>query len=477
MSPTIATIVFAMGIVGLFALDRERKAQTSKALWIPVVWLLINGSRPVSAWLAAGGFVDAPSIDSPDQYLDGSPIDRAVFACLLVAGLMVLFSRRRQVGALLRRNAPILLFFSYCALSILWSAYSFVAFKRWTKAVGDLVMVVIVLTDSEPEAALKRLIARAGFLLVPLSVLFIKYYPDLGRVYNNWTWSYMYTGVTMGKNLLGMLCLFAGLGSAWCFLSAYRDREGARRNQRLLAHAIVLLTVPWLLWVADSVTSFVCFLLGGVLMVTAGYRGLARRPAVLHLLVTATVTVCLFALFIDTAGGLVASLGRDLTLTGRTAIWNLVLSLRGSSLVGTGFESFWLGDRLREVWSIMPGIQEAHNGYLEVYLNLGWIGVTLLGVLMVTGYRNIMAAFRHDLVAARIRLAYFVVAVIYSLTEAGFRMMSLSWIFFLLAITAVPEALASENLSPLGIHHTDNFAEYEPQVDPVYCSGSQEGVT
>ena len=49
MSPTIATIVFAMGIVGLFALDRERKAQTSKALWIPVVWLLINGSRPVSA--------------------------------------------------------------------------------------------------------------------------------------------------------------------------------------------------------------------------------------------------------------------------------------------------------------------------------------------------------------------------------------------------------------------------------------------
>jgi len=53
-------------------------------------------------------------------------------------------------------------------------------------------------------------------------------------------------------------------------------------------------------------------------------------------------------------------------------------------------------------------------------------------------------------------------------------MMSLTWIFFLLAITAVPEALASENLSPLGVHHTENFAEYEPQVDHVFCSGSHE---
>jgi O-antigen ligase len=439
-----------------------------------VLWLLINGSRPVSAWLAAGGFVEVPSIDSPDQYLDGSPIDRAVFACLLVAGLMVLVSRRRQVGALLRRNGPILLFFSYCALSILWSAYSFVAFKRWTKAVGDLVMVVIVLTDLEPEAALKRLLARAGFLLVPLSVLFIKYYPDLGRVYNSWTWGYMYTGVTTGKNLLGMLCLVVGLGSTWCFLSAYRDREGTGRNGRLIAHAVVVLMVPWLLWVADSMTSLACFLLGSGLMVATSLRALTRKPAVVHFLVAAAVTVCLFAVFFDTAGGLVASLGRDMTLTGRTAIWSLVISLRGSSWVGTGFESFWLGDRLREVWTIMPGIQEAHNGYIEVYLNLGWIGVTLLGVLMVTGYRNVMAALRHDPGAGRIRLAYFVVAVIYSLTEAGFRMMSLTWIFFLLAITAVPEALASENLSPLGVHHTENFAEYEPQVDHVFCSGSHE---
>jgi O-antigen ligase len=335
-------------------------------------------------------------------------------------------------------------------------------------------MIAIVLTDSEPEEALKRLFARAGFVLVPLSVLCIKYYPDLGRVYNSWTWTYMYTGVTTNKNLLGMLCLFVGLGCAWCFLSACRDREGSRRIQRLFAHGIVLLMVPWLLWVSESMTSLTCFVLGSALMVAIGFREMARRPAVVNLFIAAAVAGCVYAVFLDTEGGLIASLGRDPTLTGRTAIWSLVLSLRGSSLVGAGFESFWLGERLKEVWSIMPGIQEAHNGYLEVFLNLGWIGVTLLGVLLVTGYRNVKAAVRHDPGAGRIRLAYFVVGVIYNFTEAGFRMMSLSWIFFLLAITVVPEALPSENLSPVGVHDTENFAEYEPQVDHVFGSGSHE---
>jgi exopolysaccharide production protein ExoQ len=269
-----------------------------------------------------------------------------------------------------------------------------------------------------------------------------------------------------------MLCLIVGLGSAWCFLSTYRDREGTGRNRRLLAHGIVLLMIPWLLWIANSMTSAACFALGVALMVAAGSRGMTRRRALLHLLVAATATVAVFTVIFDAAGTLIASLGRDPTLTGRTAIWNLVLSLKGSSLLGTGFESFWLGQRLMDVWAVMPGIQEAHNGYIEVFLNLGWVGIFLLGVLIVTGYRRVMAAIRHDPGAGMIRLAFFIVPVIYSLTEAGFRMMSLTWISFLLAITAVPEVSASEDILPLRIHEAETLVEYEPQVEHVFHSES-----
>src|ERR1700720_2812993 len=139
MISTIATFIYALGVLGLFVLDRDLTVRTSKALWIPVIWVLIAGSRPVSAWL---GFGPTVTMQNADQYLDGSPLDRYVFSALLLAGLIILFGRRVQLRRLLQRNPAIILFFTYCAISVLWSDYSAVSFKRWVKAVSDLVMVL-----------------------------------------------------------------------------------------------------------------------------------------------------------------------------------------------------------------------------------------------------------------------------------------------------------------------------------------------
>jgi O-antigen ligase len=76
---------------------------------------------------------------------------------------------------------------------------------------------------------------------------------------------------------------------------------------------------------------------------------------------------------------------------------------------------------------------------LEVFLNLGWAGVSLLGIVIVTGYRNVLCALRRDADEGRLRLAYFVAALVYSFTEAGFRMMDPVWIFFLLSAAKVPQ--------------------------------------
>ena len=153
-------------------------------------------------------------------------------------------------------------------------------------------------------------------------------------------------------------------------------------------------------------TSLACFILAAAVMVTTSFGVIARRRAIVHMLVAGVICVAFYALFLSS--GMVESLGRDPTLTGRTVIWDVVLSVRGNALVGTGFESFWLGKRLHRVWELtMPGLQEAHNGYLELYLNLGWIGVILLGaVLIVTGYRNVIAAFTRGPATANRNLAF-----------------------------------------------------------------------
>src|SRR5712691_1045106 len=175
MPPSMATVVYGLLILALFLLDRDRKSQVSSAVWIPVAWLSISASRTVGEWF---GTVHATRLE---QLREGSPLDALIFSGLLAAGLIVLIARRRRVRTFLRGNGPLLIFFAYCLVSVLWSDYPLGAFKRWTKALGDLVMVLVVLTDPEPTGALKRLLARPGFVLLPLSILLIKYYPNLGR--------------------------------------------------------------------------------------------------------------------------------------------------------------------------------------------------------------------------------------------------------------------------------------------------------
>src|SRR5208282_6115394 len=81
---------------------------------------------------------------------------------------------------------------------------------------------------------------------------------------------------------------------------------------------------------------------------------------------------------------------------------------------------------------------EAHNGYIELFLDLGWVGLAFFGLVLVTGYRNVIRAFRQDPDAGRLRLAYFVVAVVYNFTESATRIMHPVSILFLLAILAIP---------------------------------------
>jgi O-antigen ligase len=425
----VATIVYIAGIIGLFYLDRAPRTRMSQALWLPTIWFFILASHPLSFWFHIGGQANMKL-----RYEEGNPFDATVFGLLIFAGVVVLVGRSRPVLTILRNNYAILLFFFYCAVSIAWSDFPLVSFKRWIKAVGDLVMVLLVLTDARPVDAVKQLLTRLGFVLLPLSVLFDKYYPSYSREYSM-SWVPMISGVTGTKNELGGLCLITGLGSLWVLLDLWQNRKAPFRRRRLLARGIILALAVLLCKQASSMTSFSCLLMAGTVMVLSGLRGVRRRPGWIHGLVWGLVALSIFATLLDESGVLVSLLGRNPTLTGRTDIWRAVLSMHTNPLVGTGFEDFWMGSRLEHVDSLVgEGIQEAHNGYLEMYLNLGWIGLILLGTIMATGYRKIIALYRRNPRIGGALLAFFFVIITFSLSEAGFRTMGMIWDMFLFAV-------------------------------------------
>jgi exopolysaccharide production protein ExoQ len=435
MPPPVAALIFAIGIAGLFYFDRDKNVRVSKALWIPTLWLFFCLSRSASEWLGMG----PPPTDVANVYLEGSPIDRAIFIGLELAALIVVIGRRRRVGSILVQNWPICLFFLYAALSITWSDYLLVTLKHWIKGIGDLMMVLIVLSEPSVPDAIKRLFTRLGFVLLPLSVLFIKYYPDLGRVLNL-SWQMEPVGVATQKNGLGELCDFIGLVLLWRLRSAYNDREDRNRKRRLVALGAGLAMVVWLLWTCNSMTSICALSMATIVMLVSMRPAFRRRPALVSVLIVALLSCTVYALFFESSGSLIAGLGRNPTLTGRTDVWKMVLSIPNSRLLGVGYESFWLGDRLQQMWEAFPGflINEAHNGYVEIVLTLGWIGEILLGVLIATGYRNVFACYRRQPEMGSLRMAFLLAVVINAMTEAAFRMMGPPWIVFLLAIMAVP---------------------------------------
>jgi O-antigen ligase len=461
LPPLVAAIIYAAGIAGLYWLDRDPANQSSKALWIPAAWLFLISSRSLSMWLQI-----SPSGNKADIYLEGSPIDRALILTLLVAGLIALVGRAEQLGTMLKRNLPVLLFFSYGAISILWSDYPLITFKHWIKGIGDVVMVLVIVTEPKPMHALKWLITRLGYLLFPLSLLFIKYYPNLGRRLTN-SWMQEPVGVATQKNQLGMICLVYGLGFLWCLRAANRDRQDPNRSRRMLAFAIILVLVAYLLWASNSRSGLFSFVIAVAVMLLASRPSMAPKPAVVHLLVLTVLSLSVYSLFFDATRSVVLSLeGTDETFYGRSIIWHLVLSMDTNPWVGTGYESFWLGERLERIENAFPGmeINESHNGYLEVYANMGWIGVGLLALLLVTGYRKIIAKFRLDPNTGSLLIAYALATVCCNFSESGFRMMTVTWFFLLVPVFGASVTPLRDDSGLTGPSWPEHSAEAELEV-------------
>jgi O-antigen ligase len=358
----------------------------------------------------------------------------------MAIGIIVLLARRKKTKAYLVLMIPIIVYFLYCLISVSWSAIPFPALKRWTKDLGDVVMVLIVATDPQPIAALRRLYTRVGFILLPFSVALIRY-TTMGRYWDN-DGKLAVIGVTGNKNVLGLIVFVISLGALWNLRWLLASKGEPNRRRRLLAQGVLLLFGLALLTMAHSSTSLACFLLGSGILLATHLRAIRRRPSRMHWLCLAVIVAGGLALLFGGEGEVAGVLGRQADLSGRTAIWAALFPAVSNPILGAGFDSFWSSPNalifqhnLRLLhWYHPENLNEAHNGYIEVYLNLGWIGVCLIALILTTGYWRASKALRRDPEVGSLFLAIIMSGVVYSITEAGFRTMSPMWFFLLLAI-------------------------------------------
>ena len=387
MPSSLALILCVVFALGLMRFDPARTPGTSPALWVPLIEFFIVGSRLPSVWLSGAGDLQAQALE------DGNSLDRGVYITLILLAVGILVSRSFKWGSFFARNLTLVGFLCFALVSVTWSDFPFVTFKRWIRDLGCYLTVLVALSDARPLEAVRTLFRRLFFLLIPLCILTIKYYPEIGRTYNIWSGQPMYVGATTSKNMLGLLCLVSGLFFFWDILTRWYDRRDGRTKRIILLNVVFIAGTLWLLNISDSATPRICLGFGGVVMAAAHTNAAKNHPTLFKWLIP--VPLCLFILLtygfgVDIMTAVAQAAGRDPTLTDRTLIWKVLLSMNTNPWVGTGYETFWLGSRLQRVWDSGFHVNEAHNGYLQVYLNLG-----LVGLCLVLGF--LIASYRYDL--------------------------------------------------------------------------------
>jgi O-antigen ligase len=251
----------------------------------------------------------------------------------------------------------------------------------------------------------------------------------------------MNTGVTTNKNTLGLVVFLLVIGLLWQLRSLFKDKKAPHRTRRLVAQVTLFLFGIALLQMAHCATAVACFAIGGGLMLATSLRAIRTQPRRVNTLCLGIIFVAAVLVLSGGAKLVTTALGRHSNLTGRTDIWRGVLASSGNPLIGAGFESFWntnssiVAQNLPEIYDV-DNLNSSHNGYLEVYVNLGWIGVCLIASIIIFGYRRACKAFQRDQEIGGLILAYIATCTLYSITEAGFRVLTPSWIFLLLAVVS-----------------------------------------
>lgn len=367
------------------------------------------------------------STNSLTDRVDGNPLNRALLLSMAALAVMVLLLNYRALPSLLWRAAGTWALVAFATLSFLWSDFPDLTLRR------TIVLACMTLTAAGVAVGIHDLrratkifcLFAAGVILINLASIVLvpaRAITEIGV-----------QGIYAQKNEAGTVAMIAALANAaWLFGWKHRPTEA------LGATAMLGLSMAFLV-LSQSKTSLGLALLGIVMFV--GYILVARGgPIVLLAALLAGLAACIGLVIVLTLNefDIMAVIGlvlADTSLTGRDELWAFATRV--------AMERPWLGHGYAAFWDVGPGadpllradpgswlgdieagiINQAHNGYLELWLQLG-LPATILATLVFFALfaRSLLHSFISN-VECRPAFALFAVMalifILHNITEAS----------------------------------------------------------
>ena len=343
------------------------------SFFVYIFFIFVGTSRMFQELIMGGAVI------SDQDIVASNPLNQFVFSFLYILSFFSLFSQRNRLVEFIKTEKFFGLFILWSFLSIFWSDFPFVSFKRWLQYFGTVIIFLGALLhfDSVDDALdYFRLIL---VFYIPITLATVILVPGGTQAsYPGWT------GLTTQKNVLGQISLISLI--VWAIPTP--DKSLSRK-----ATAMMLLFLSIVLLIGSR--SITCILTGTVMIFVAGafkVQKVVFQPIVgkfLSLMFVFLLSFCLLAIVLfnfDMVDSLFALFGKDMTLTGRIDLWDTILiETKKNLLQGCGFGGFWVVesptiDSIYNQFTWLPN--RAHLGYLDILNETGIIGLLLFGLMI-----------------------------------------------------------------------------------------------
>lgn len=412
------------------------------------VWLLV-GLSLLFAIVPDTLSVNAVGPEANHTIEQGSMLRQVQYGSLFLGALFVLWHHVRPALMNLRAsNLFLMLLVLYCLVSATWSPYPDITIKR-TIIFAGLVLIGLTVAPpfSSPRQFLRVILGTYTIVLV-LSCLVAVFIPSMGvdtLLGNAWR------GITWQKNMLGSIAGFAVL----LWLREWLMTPSIRRMS-----AVGLLFSVFMLVMAKSATAMLVTGLGAGVYLLTRKRFFGGRHTGQILMLGALLVALYFLLMFYVAVGrmpqvddvvlVVTSLfNKSNDLTGRGEIWALVdMAIQRHPVWGIGYSAFWVGEGgpaqfIADKLGWLPG--QAHNGYIDILLDLGQVGMGLFLGCLLWHVISIMRLFKIDREDAAMHLGICVTIMVSNFSESQIlRDTNFQNIMFIYSSLAISGRLAME---------------------------------
>jgi O-antigen ligase len=298
--------------------------------------------------------------------------NQIVYLFLFFLSLIVLSKRFDKISSLIKSEKYLSLFVVVCLLSALWSDYHFLSFKRSFQLFVMFLVIVEALVNIDHKVLLKQLKIVVSIYLF-FNLYACRFIPAaIDPVFGTWR------GMEVQKNWLAQ-------NSLYCLLSSIVLFKFEKTRYAKLYDSVLILISVLIIYKAHSSTNLIAVVIivfmGIVFQIESVFKNLGIGRSILGFVFLFILTLSgIFLIFSSEIFGLIPGyFGKDLTFSGRVDIWDFVWNdIEKQLLLGYGFATYWImgSSRLEIFASYFQGfvVNSAHNGYLEIILQLGVVG-------------------------------------------------------------------------------------------------------